>query len=73
MLKSELEVATSKTRAMPGLPFQGCINRDALILKLQPRSDELAATLAESAAERHKHKAEYADQTSQLAHDFDRS
>ena len=51
----------------------GCMNRDALIMKLQARSDELAATLAESAAERHKFEAEYADQTSQLAHDLDRS
>ena len=42
-------------------------------MKLQTRSDKLAATLAESAAERHKLEAEYADQTSQLAHDLNRS
>ena len=54
ILKSELDVAITKTRAMVGLPCQGCIDRDALILKLQARNDELAATLAESASERHK-------------------
>ena len=43
------------------------------MLTLQTRNDELAARLADNAAERHMLEAEYVDQTSRLAHDLDRS